>query len=58
MLYDPEPMDYIRDAIANALYSGLTLEDLLEASVFAEDEEAFNEAVNLMGLSVLPFQSG
>ena len=55
MQYDPEPMDYIRDALANALHSGLTLEDVLEASIYADDVEAFNEAVNVLGLAVIPF---
>lgn len=51
-------MDLVVDAIANAMHSGLTLEDVLEVAMYADDAEAFNRAVNLLGLSVLPFEAG
>ena len=41
-------MDYTRDALANAFHSGLTLEDVLNASIHAKTSEKFNEAVNLL----------
>jgi hypothetical protein len=47
----PMPMDYVVDALANALASNMTLEDVFEAAVYADDVEAFNDAVNIMGLA-------
>lgn len=55
---DPElvPMDWVRDALANGLASGLTAEDLLKAAWHADSVEGFNEAVNIMGLATPPFE--
>jgi len=42
-------MDYLRDALANAKASGLTLQDVIAAAEHAASPQGFNDAVNIMG---------
>ena len=42
-------MDYIRSALCNAAASDLTLEDVVEMSMYAATPEAFDDAVNMLG---------
>lgn len=44
-------MDYIRAALYNAAASGLTFEDIIEASIHAKTPEDFDKAVNMLGLA-------
>lgn len=48
---DLTDMDYVRDAIFNAIASNMDIYDLAEMSVNAEDAEAFADAVNMLALS-------
>lgn len=48
---DLDDMDYVVDALANALASDMTLEDVLAAAIHANDVSSFNNAVNVMGLA-------
>ena len=46
------PMDYVRGALFNALYSGLTLDDVCKMAAHAETPDAFDHAVNALAETV------
>lgn len=48
---DLTDMDYVRDAIFNAIASNMDIYDLAEMSVNAESAESFADAVNMLALS-------
>lgn len=43
-----EQIDWVKSALFNAMHSGLTLEDVCEASRHAESAEAFDEAISFL----------
>ena len=57
MEYDITEMDVIRATLANAVASGLTLEDVLEMSIWAESVADFDDAVNILGLATEPLDA-
>lgn len=48
---DLTDMDYVRDAIFNAIASNMDIYDLAEMSVNAESAESFADAFNMLALS-------
>jgi nitrogen regulatory protein PII len=47
-MFEPTPMDWIRDAIANAAVENMDIADLIACAEHAETVEDFNSAVNLL----------
>lgn len=45
-------MDLVRSALVNALFSGLSLNDVLSMAEFAEDAADFEDAVNMLAYTV------
>lgn len=45
---DLTEMDYVRGALANAYYSGMTLQDVLEMSIHANDGDTFEASVAML----------
>ncbi len=51
-MFELSEMDYVRGAIANALAEDMTLIDLWQCSIHAENTEDFDNAVNLLAQMV------
>ena len=45
--FDLQPIDYVMSTLENALYSGLTLEDVVELGNFAQNIKDWDYAVSL-----------
>lgn len=45
--FDLQPIDYVMSTLENALYSGLTLEEVVELGTYAESIEDWDYAVSL-----------
>jgi len=46
MDYEPTPMDWVRAALGNAKYEGMTLDDVIRMAEFADTPPDLDNAVN------------
>ena len=51
-MFDPDEMDWVRGAIANACIEGLTIDDLWFCAEYAATPQDFDNAVNLLAQTV------